>query len=45
VLHRHGNVVVVAGTPFYISSDGEVSGPTSSRTWRVEKSAFEMALP
>jgi diacylglycerol kinase family enzyme len=45
VSHRHGDVVSVAGTPFYISSDGEVSGPTSNRTWRVEKSAFEMTLP
>jgi diacylglycerol kinase (ATP) len=45
LLHRHGKVVSVAGTPFYSSSDGEVSGPTSKRTWRVEQSAFEMTLP
>jgi hypothetical protein len=38
-------VVSVAGTPFYFSSDGEVSGPTSHRTCQVEKSAFEMTLP
>jgi diacylglycerol kinase family enzyme len=45
VLHRNGNVVSISGTPFYISCDGEVVGPISDRTWRVEKSAFEMTLP
>jgi diacylglycerol kinase family enzyme len=45
VVHRRANAVSIAGTPFYLSSDGEVSGPTSNRTWRVEKSAFEMTLP
>jgi diacylglycerol kinase (ATP) len=45
VVHRHANAVSIAGTPFYLSSDGEASGPTSNRTWRVEKSVFEMTLP
>lgn len=45
VVHRRANAVSIAGTPFYISSDGEMSGPTSNRTWRVEQSAFEMTLP
>ena len=45
VVHRHGNAVSISGTPFYVSSDGEVSGPVSERTWRVEASAFEMTLP
>ena len=45
VMHRRADVVSIAGTPCYVSSDGEVSGPASSRTWRVEKSAFEMTLP
>jgi len=45
VLHRNGNVVSISGTPFYSSCDGEVTGPISDRTWRVEKSAFEMILP
>jgi diacylglycerol kinase (ATP) len=45
VLHRNGNVVSISGTPFYSSCDGEVVGPISDRTWRVEKSAFEMTLP
>jgi diacylglycerol kinase (ATP) len=45
VLHRRGNTVSISGTAFYSSSDGEVSGPVSDRTWRVEKSAFRMRLP
>ena len=45
VLHRRGNTVSISGTAFYPSCDGEVSGPVSNRTWRVEKSAFQMTLP
>jgi diacylglycerol kinase family enzyme len=45
VLHSRGNTVSISGTAFYPSSDGEVSGPVSDRTWRVEKSAFQMRLP
>jgi diacylglycerol kinase (ATP) len=45
VLHRRGNTVSISGTAFYPSSDGEISGPVSSRTWRVVKSAFQMTLP
>jgi diacylglycerol kinase (ATP) len=45
VLHRRGNTVSISGTAFCPSSDGEVSGPVSSRTWRVVKSAFQMTLP
>jgi len=45
VLHRRGNVVSISGTTFHYSADGEVVGAVSARTWRVEKSAFEMLLP
>jgi diacylglycerol kinase (ATP) len=45
VLHRRGNTVSISGTAFYPSSDGEVSGPLSNRTWQVVKSAFQMTLP
>jgi diacylglycerol kinase (ATP) len=45
VLHRRGNTVSISGTAFYPSSDGEISGPVSNRTWRVVKSAFRMTLP
>ena len=45
VLHRRGNAVSISGTAFYPSSDGEASGPVTNRTWRVEKSAFQMTLP
>jgi diacylglycerol kinase (ATP) len=45
VLHRRGNTVSISGTAFYPSSDGEVSGPVSNRTWRVVESAFQMTLP
>ena len=45
VLHRRGNAVSISGTAFYPSSDGETSGPVTNRTWRVEKSAFQMTLP
>jgi diacylglycerol kinase (ATP) len=45
VVHRRGDTVSISGSPFWLSSDGEVSGPISDRTWRVEKSAFQMTLP
>jgi len=45
VLHRRGDTVSISGTSFYASSDGELSGPVTNRTWRVEKSAFQMTLP
>jgi diacylglycerol kinase (ATP) len=45
VLHRRGGTVSISGTAFYASSDGELSGPVTNRTWRVEKSAFQMTLP
>ena len=44
-LYVHGDRVSVAGQPFWVSADGELSGPERQRTWHVEKGAFGMPLP
>lgn len=50
--HRHGDVqylrgsqVVVSGDSFWISADGEISGPERHRSWRVEPGAYSFILP
>jgi len=40
-----GRVVQVEGTPFDCNSDGEISGPVRSRTWRVLPAAYAMVVP
>ncbi|HET9649805.1 MAG TPA: diacylglycerol kinase family protein [Microlunatus sp.] len=37
--------VTVSGDPFHICGDGEIDGPTRSRTWRIERRALTMSLP
>jgi diacylglycerol kinase (ATP) len=44
VLRRTCDTVSVAGAPFYISADGEISGPVPRRTWHVERAAMRMVL-
>jgi diacylglycerol kinase (ATP) len=52
VHHRHGDVqylrgsqVTVAGDAFWISADGEISGPERHRSWHVEPAAYSFILP
>ena len=40
-----GRTVKVTGDEFWLSADGEVSGPERSRSWRLEPGAYTMILP
>jgi diacylglycerol kinase family enzyme len=40
-----GTEVSVSGEEFWISADGEVSGPEGRRTWHVEPAAYSMLVP
>ncbi|KQV78046.1 diacylglycerol kinase [Nocardioides sp. Root122] len=40
-----GRTVKVSGDEFWLSADGEISGPERSRSWRLESSAYAMILP
>jgi diacylglycerol kinase (ATP) len=40
-----GREVSVSGERFWISADGEISGPERHRTWHVEPAAYSMVLP
>ncbi|QIK77298.1 diacylglycerol/lipid kinase family protein [Nocardioides piscis] len=45
VLYVRGNEVSVRGDEFWVSADGEVYGPERSRSWRLERAAYQMVLP
>ncbi|MEO6511910.1 MAG: YegS/Rv2252/BmrU family lipid kinase [Nocardioides sp.] len=45
VLTLRGKTVKVSGDEFWISADGEISGPERSRSWRLEPAAYAMILP
>ncbi len=45
VLMLRGKTVKVSGDEFWISADGEISGPERSRSWRLEPAAYSMILP
>lgn len=40
-----GRTVKVSGDEFWLSADGEISGPERSRSWRLEPGAYSMILP
>jgi diacylglycerol kinase (ATP) len=44
-LYLRGREVSVAGEEFWLSADGEVTGPEGRRTWHVEQAAYSMLLP
>jgi diacylglycerol kinase (ATP) len=44
-LYLRGSQVSVAGEEFWLSADGEVTGPEGRRTWHVERAAYSMLLP
>ena len=37
--------VTISGDAFWISADGEISGPERQRSWRVEPAAYSFILP
>jgi YegS/Rv2252/BmrU family lipid kinase len=52
VHHRHDDVqylraaqVTVSGDSFWISADGEISGPERHRSWHIEPAAYSFVLP
>jgi diacylglycerol kinase (ATP) len=44
-VYLRGREVSVAGEEFWLSADGEISGPEGRRTWHVEPAAYSMLLP
>lgn len=44
VLHRRGSRVSVSGEDFWISADGEISGPERRRSWHLEPAAYSMLV-
>jgi len=44
-VYLRGCEVSVSGEEFWLSADGEVTGPEGRRTWHVERAAYSMLLP
>ncbi len=40
-----GADVIVSGTEFWCSADGELDGPVRRRSWRLEPAAYAMVVP
>ena len=45
VQYLRGSRVTISGDAFWISADGEVSGPERQRSWHVEPAAYSFILP
>lgn len=45
VIALRGSKVSIAGDEFWLSADGELSGPETQRAWHVEPSAYSMIVP
>lgn len=45
VVYLQGCEVKVSGEEFWASADGEIYGPETSRTWRLERHAYAILLP
>ena len=45
VQYLRGSQVTIAGDSFWISADGEISGPERQRSWHVEPAAYSFILP
>ena len=45
VVTLRGTSVKVSGDEFWLSADGEISGPERSRSWRLERAAYSVILP
>ena len=44
VLYLRGERVSVSGEDFWISADGELSGPERLRSWHVEPAAYSLLV-
>ena len=45
VQYLRGSQVTIAGDEFWMSADGEISGPERQRSWHVEPAAYSFILP
>jgi diacylglycerol kinase (ATP) len=45
VQYLRGSQVTISGDAFWISADGEISGPERHRSWHVEPEAYSFILP
>jgi diacylglycerol kinase (ATP) len=45
VRYQRAREVTVEGRGFYASADGEIQGPLSRRSWRLQRGALTMLLP
>jgi YegS/Rv2252/BmrU family lipid kinase len=45
VQYLRGSQVTVSGDAFWISADGEISGPERQRSWHVEPAAYSFIMP
>ncbi|HET8560790.1 MAG TPA: diacylglycerol kinase family protein [Marmoricola sp.] len=45
VIALRGTSVTLAGEDFWITADGEISGPETRRTWHLEPAAYTMIVP
>jgi YegS/Rv2252/BmrU family lipid kinase len=45
VQYLRGSQVTISGDEFWLSADGEVSGPERHRSWHVEPAAYSFILP
>jgi diacylglycerol kinase (ATP) len=45
VQYLRGSQVTISGDSFWISADGEISGPERQRCWHVEPAAYSFVLP
>jgi diacylglycerol kinase (ATP) len=44
-MYLRGSNVSISGEDFWISADGELSGPERRRTWHVERAAYSLMVP
>jgi diacylglycerol kinase family enzyme len=44
-VYLRGSQVSVAGEAFWMSADGEITGPEGRRSWHVERAAYSMLVP
>ena len=44
-VYLRGRQVTIAGEDFWLSADGEVTGPERRRSWHVEPAAYSLLLP
>jgi diacylglycerol kinase (ATP) len=45
VQYFRASQVTISGDEFYISADGEISGPERQRSWHIEPGAYSFILP